>query len=76
MQVWKGNKTNMDEKIQRIIRLIEMSDLDQTIKEILIRDLQSEGLSDFLKEQIKAYCLDNLKKIDAQIELAKHDLEA
>jgi pimeloyl-CoA synthetase len=66
----------MDEKIQRITRLIEKSDLDQTIKEILIRDLQTEGLSDFLREQIKAYCLEGLQKLDAQLELAKHDLES
>ena len=66
----------MDEKIQRITRLIEKSDLDQTIKEILIRDLQTEGLSDFLREQIRAYCLEGLQKLDAQLELAKHDLES
>ncbi len=65
----------MEERIARISHLIQMSDLDQTIKDILIRDLQTEGLNDFLKEQIKAYCLEGLKKIDAQIELAKHDLE-
>ena len=54
----------MDDKVQKIIELIETSALDQTIKDILIRDLQSEGLTEFLREQIKAYCLDGLKKID------------
>ena len=39
--------------VNNIIYLIEQSALDQTIKDILIRDLQSEGLTDFLKEQIK-----------------------
>ena len=66
----------MDDKIQNIIHLIERSDLDQTIKDILIRDLQTEGLTDFLREQIRAYCLEGLQKLDAQLELAKHDLES
>jgi hypothetical protein len=65
----------MDEKTQKIINLIQQSPLDQTIKDILIRDLTSEGLTDFLKEQIKAYCLDGIKKIDAEIEEAKKILD-
>jgi len=64
-----------DDQIQNVIYLIQESALDETIKEILIRDLQSEGLTDFLREQIKAYCLEGLKKIDAQIEDAKKILE-
>ncbi len=58
----------MEDKIQKIVNLIQQSDLDQTIKDILIRDLQSEGLTDFLREQIKAYCLEGLKKIDKEVE--------
>lgn len=65
----------MDDKIQAIVNLIEQSPLDQTIKDILIRDLKVEGLNDFLKEQIKAYCLEGIKQIDAQIEEAKKILE-
>ncbi len=65
----------MDEKTQNIIHLIQQSALDQTIKDILIRDLQTEGLTDFLREQIKAYCLDGLKQIDEKIENAKQTLE-
>jgi len=65
----------MDDKIQKIIHLIEQSELDQTIKHILIRDLQNEGLTDFLREQIKAYCLEGLKLATQQIEDAKHVLE-
>ncbi len=53
-----------DDKIQKIIDLIQKSDLDATIKGILIRDLQSEGLTDFLREQIKAYCLEALMDLD------------
>ncbi len=64
-----------EEKIQKIIHLIQLSDLDQTIKDILIRDLQSEGLTDFLREQIKAYCLEGLKKLDIDIEEAKKMLD-
>lgn len=65
----------MEEKIQNIIHLIKQSPLDQTIKDILIRDLQTEGLTDFLREQIKAYCLDGIKQIDEQIVKAKAALE-
>lgn len=65
----------MDEKIQNIIHLIQSSDLDQTIKDILIRDLETEGLTDFLKEQIKAYCLEGIKRIDERIASAKQTLE-
>ena len=61
----------MDDKLQNIIYLIEQSPLDQTIKDILIRDLQSEGLTDFLKEQIKAYCLEGMQELDAKIVEAK-----
>lgn len=60
----------MEEKVQKIVNLIQQSDLDQTIKDILIRDLQTEGLTDFLREQIKAYCLEGLKKIDKEVEEA------
>jgi hypothetical protein len=65
----------MDDKIQSIIHLIQQSPLDKTIKDILIRDLQTEGLSDFLREQIKAYCLEGIKLIDEQMEQAKKALE-
>lgn len=65
----------MDDKIQKIVNLIQQSDLDQTIKDILIRDLQSEGLTDFLREQIKAYCLEGIKRLDVQIEEARKVLD-
>lgn len=65
----------MDQKLQDIIYLIEQSELDQTIKDILIRDLQTEGLTEFLKEQIKAYCLEGIKRIDERITSAKNVLE-
>lgn len=65
----------MDEKLQNIIHLIQQSPLDQTIKDILIRDLQTEGLTEFLKEQIKAYCLEGMKLIDEKMEQAKQALD-
>ncbi len=65
----------MEDKIEKIIHLIQSSPLDQTIKDILIRDLQAEGLTDFLKEQIRVYCLEGLKQLDAQMEEAKQALE-
>lgn len=65
----------MTEQIQDIIHLIEKSELDQTIKDILIRDLREEGLTDFLREQIRAYCLEGIKIADAQITRAQATLE-
>jgi len=65
----------MDEKIQSVISLIEQSPLDQTIKDILVRDLKAEGLTDFLKEQIKAYCLEGTKILDEKIAEAQKILE-
>lgn len=65
----------MEEKIEKIIHLIEQSALDRTIKDILIRDVQTEGLTDFLKEQIQAYCLEGIKQLDAQMAEAKAALE-
>ncbi len=65
----------MDDRIVQLIRMIEQSELDETIKNILIRDLQNDGLTEFLKEQIKAYCLDGIKKIDEQTEAAIKALE-
>ncbi len=67
----------MDEttKLEKIIHLIEQSDLDRTIKDILIRDIQNEGLTDFLREQIKAFCLEGIKKLDRQMEEAKAVLD-
>ena len=58
-----------------MIDLILASALDQTIKDILIRDLKTEGLTDFLREQIIAYCDDALQKLDAKAEAAKKVLE-
>ena len=63
-----------DQKIQKIIELINKTSLDQTIKDILVRDLKSEGLTEFLREQIKAYCLEEIKTIDEVIEEAKQIL--
>lgn len=65
----------MAANIENIIHLIQQSDLDQTIKDILIRDLQAEGLTDFLKEQIKAYCMAGIKVLDEKMAEAKQQLE-
>lgn len=65
----------MDEKLEKIIHLIEQSALDRTIKDILIRDIQNEGLTDFLREQIRVYCLEGIKQLDSQMEEAKAALE-
>jgi hypothetical protein len=64
-----------DGSLENIIYLIEQSDLDQTIKNILIRDLKSEGLTDFLREQIVSYCMEGIKRLDEKIAKAKQQLQ-
>jgi hypothetical protein len=54
--------------IQQVIDVIDKSDLDSTIKEILIRDLKNEGLTEFLREQIIAYCDKAISLLDKRIE--------
>jgi hypothetical protein len=39
-----------------LIQIVQKSDLDETIKKILVRDIQSEGVNEFLIEQVIAYC--------------------
>ncbi len=66
----------MNSNIDDIIYLIEQSALDQTIKAILVRDLRKEGLTDFLREQIIAYSVEGIKRIDDRIAKAKQQLQA
>ena len=54
--------------LQKIIDIIESSDLDRTIKDILIRDLKSEGLTEFLREQIISYCDKAVELIDLRLQ--------
>jgi hypothetical protein len=70
-----GRLYKMEDKIKIITELIRQSELDQTIKDILIRDLQAEGLTDFLREQIKSYCLEGIKRATGQIERAQQILD-
>ena len=48
----------MEEKIsvEELVSLVNKSDLDPVIKDILVRDIQKEGVSDFLFVQVLAYC--------------------
>jgi hypothetical protein len=62
-------------KVQKVVDLIQKSVLDDTIKSILVRDLQAEGLTEFMREQIKAYCLEGLKQLDHLEQEAKKILE-
>lgn len=54
----------MNDKItaEDLISIIETSDLDPTIKNILVRDIKKEGVNDFYIEQVVAFC-DNATKI-------------
>jgi len=47
-------KTNIT--TEELITIIDKSELDSTIKEILIRDIKNEGVNEFLIEQVIAYC--------------------
>ncbi len=42
--------------VEELVGIIEQSGLDNTIKTILIRDIKSEGVTEFLLEQVIAYC--------------------
>lgn len=64
----------MDVRLENIIHLIQQSPLDETVKNILIRDLEKDGLNDFLREQIKAYCLEGIKQLDEKMTQAKNYL--
>ena len=44
-----------------LVEIVEKSDLDPTIKEILIRDIKQEGVNEFYVEQVLAFC-DNAEK--------------
>ena len=44
------------EDIQKAVDAVQNSNLDQTIKDILIRDIHQEGLTPFITEQLKFYC--------------------
>ena len=61
----------MADDINIIIDLIKKSPLDETIQSILIRDLESEGLTDFMREQITAYCLEAKGELKEEYEKAK-----
>lgn len=61
----------MDEKFSKIIELVKASELDETIKDILVRDISEQGLSDTLKQQILVYCTEGLKLANKQIEETK-----
>lgn len=58
--------------IEEIKKVIQESDLDETIKQILIRDLENEGLNEFLREQIIAYCDKAIGLLDKKIEENKN----
>ncbi len=48
----------MKEKItaEELVSIVEKSTLDQTLKQILIRDIKAEGVNDFYIDQVMAYC--------------------
>jgi hypothetical protein len=60
----------MADNIDDIIQLIQQSPLDKTIKDILIRDLKADGLTDFLREQIIAYCVEGRKELKEEYDKA------
>lgn len=49
--------------LEKIVNAIQGSNTDQTIKDILIKDLYQDGLTDFLFEQIETMCGINLEKL-------------
>ena len=61
----------MKDKItaQELIQLVEQSELDQTIKDILIRDIRSEGVNEFLVDQVLAYCDNAIEIINKKLKV-------
>lgn len=49
-----------------LINIVQKSDLDPTIKDILVRDIQNEGVNEFLLEQVIAYCENALEELKKQ----------
>ena len=41
---------------QQAIDIINASDIEQDVKDILIKDVKTDGLTDFIVEQIQNYC--------------------
>ena len=54
-------------KVEELVEIIEKSSLDKTIKDILIRDLKSEGVTEFLLEQVIAYCDSAIKILESKL---------
>ena len=63
----------MQEKIsvEEVIAIIEESELDPTIKEILIRDVRNEGVTEFLLDQVIAYCDNAIAYLNKNMESQK-----
>lgn len=49
--------------LEKIVNAIQGSNTDQTIKDILIKDLHQEGLTDFLFNQIEIMCGIDIKEL-------------
>lgn len=60
-------------QLEKIIQIIQSSSLDQTIKDIFIRDLQSEGLTEYTKEQLLAYCSIAEEELERQLAEAEQN---
>lgn len=42
--------------VEELIGIVKASTLDQTLKDILIRDIRKEGVNEFYIDQVLAYC--------------------
>ncbi|MBI3232105.1 MAG: hypothetical protein HYZ51_03440 [Candidatus Doudnabacteria bacterium] len=62
--------------IEEVISIIQKSDLDQTIKDILIRDVKKEGVTEFLLEQVIAYCDNTIEVIKDRMAKEQQDQAA
>jgi len=59
------------ETLKGISELIDRSGLDDAIKAVLKEDLRCWGLTDRIREIIKAYCIKNLRDLDRAIAVEK-----
>ena len=50
-----------------LIKIVQKSELDPTIKNILIRDIRNEGVNEFLLEQVIAYCDNAIESLKGKL---------
>ena len=56
--------------VEELVAIVEKSTLDQTLKDILIRDIKAEGVSEFYIDQVLAYCENAIAALKDKVNLS------